>query len=312
MKILRYLYPVVLAGCLAFASRAAFAQTTAAVPRLIPGTHVVLVPPDGFGPAPGLTGVRKGSAAIQVYDLPGSNYFKNAASFGKARFEARGMKVLEFQELTVQGYPARLARVQNSPTQESAQLMFGDSTFAVQLVGVYPAAETATGTAIREALLSATYQKNLASDPFAKAVFAFDEKKSPFAFAKTTANLYLYALGGQKKDDYGTEPLLTVTPLPYNPSLTAADVSNELLGTLTRFGFTGFTARKMSSAKVNDLLTYETEGFGMMQGQRVLLYQQVTIIGNTAVAMQGLARQEYETALGQFKSLTHTITARKK
>jgi hypothetical protein len=202
--------------------------------------------------------------------------------------------------------------VQNSPTQESLQLMFGDSTFAVQLVGVYPAADAATGAAIREALLTASYQKNLPSDPFAKAVFAFDEKKSALAFAKTTANLYVYALGGQNKEDYGTEPLLTVTPLPYNPSLTAADVSNELLSTLTRFGFTGFTARKMSSSKINDLLTYETEGYGQMQGQRVLLYQQVTIIGNTAVAMQGLARQDFETALGHFKSLTHTISARKK
>lgn len=293
-------------------SAVAVQAQSAAVPRLVPGTHVVLVPPEGFGPAPGFTGVRKGDAAIQVYDLPGSNYFKNAASFGRARFESRGLKVLEFQELMVQSYPARLARVQNSPTQESMQLMFGDSTFAVQLVGVYPSADAATGSAIRQALLTASYQKNLPSDPFAKAVFAFDEKKSALAFAKTTANLYLYALGGQKKDDYGTEPLLTVTPLPYNPSLTASDISNELLSSLTRFGFTGFTARKMSSSKINDLLTYETEGFGQMQGQRVLLYQQVTIIGNTAVAMQGLARQDFETALGHFKSLTHTISARKK
>lgn len=310
MNMTRFFAPLLIFGSLAISAGAALAQS-AAVPRLVPGTHVVLVPPEGFGPAPGFTGVRKGDAAIQVYDLTGSNYFRNAASFGKARFEARGLKVLAFEELTVQGYPARLARVQNSPTQESMQLMFGDSTFAVQLVGVYPTADATTGTAIRQALLSATYQKNLASDPFAKAVFAFDEKKSPLAFAKTTANLYVYALGGQKKDDYGTEPLLTVTPLPYNPSLTAADISNELLSTLTRFGFTGFTARKMSSSKINDLLTYETEGFGQMQGQRVLLYQQVTIIGNTAVAMQGLARQDFETAIGQFKSLTHTISARK-
>ncbi|WP_045686951.1 hypothetical protein [Hymenobacter sp. AT01-02] len=279
---MRVSFFLLLPGALLWGATTVRAQQ--ALPRLIPGTHVVLVPPAGFNPAPGLTGVRKGDAAIQVFDLVGGNYYKNAASFSKARFEARGTKVLDYQELTVQGYPARLARVQTTPTQESAQLMFGDSTFAVQLVGIYPAADAATGTAVREALLTAAYQKNLASDPFARAVFAFDEKKSSLAFAKASGNLYVYAPGGQRKDDYGMEPLLTVTPLPYNPSLTAASISNELLRGLDRFGFTGFTPRKMSSAKVNDLLTYETEGFGQMQGQRVLLYQQVTIIGNTAVA----------------------------
>ena len=96
----------------------------------------------------------------------------------------------------------------------------------------------------------------------------------------------------------------------YNPGITAADVSQQMLGHYPTLQ--GYTARKTSSAKVNDLLTYETEGFAQLNGQRVLLYQQVSVIGNTAVSMLGLAHDDVEATLTQFKALTHTIKPRRK
>ncbi|UPL50362.1 hypothetical protein [Hymenobacter sublimis] len=279
--------------------------------RAVAGTQVWLTPPPGFTPAAGLSGFRRGGAVLQVYDLKGSNYYRQAAGFNPARFEARGGKVLDFREVAGT-YPARLVRVQLGAAQESAQLLFGDSTFAVLLDARYPAADTATATALRRSLLTATYQKDgsAGATSLANAVFALEEKKSPFALAGAQNGQYIYALGGQRRADYGTEPVVTITTLPYNPSLTAADISQQALA--RRAGLTGYSARKMSSTKVNELVTYETEGFAQLQGQRVLVYQQVSIIGSTAVAMQGVARQDFETALAQFKALTHTITARKK
>ncbi|MBB4601176.1 hypothetical protein HNQ93_001463 [Hymenobacter luteus] len=276
--------------------------------RAVAGTQVWLVPPAGFTATPGLPGFRRGEAVLQVYDVKGGNYYRQAAGFNQARFAARGGKVLDFREVPG-AYPARLARVQLTPTQESVQLLFGDSTFAVLLDARYPAADTALATALRRSLLTATYQKASGAGPasLAGAVFGLDEKKSPFALAEIRAGQYLYTLGGQRKPDDGPEPTVTVLTLPYNPSLTAADISQQALS--RRTGLAGYTARKMSSAKVNDLVTYETEGFAQLQGQRVLVYQQVSIIGSTAVALQGLARQDFEAALAQFKSLTHTITA---
>lgn len=279
--------------------------------RAVPGTQVVLVPPTGFTAAPGLLGFRRGEAVLQVYDLKGGNYYRQAAGFNPARFESRGGKVLDFKEVNG-AYPARLAQVQLTPAQQSVQLLFGDSTFAVLLDARYPTADTAAAAALRRSLLTATYQKGgpAAGASLAGAAFVLDEKKSPFALAEARNGQYTYTLGGQRKADYGPEPVVTIITLPYNPSLTAADISRQALS--RRAGLTGYTARKMSSAKVNDLVTYETEGFAQLQGQRVLVYQQVSIMGSTAVAMQGLARQDFDAALEQFKSLTHTVTARKK
>ncbi|SDX35813.1 hypothetical protein [Hymenobacter psychrophilus] len=278
--------------------------------QAVAGTRVWLSPPPGFGPAAGLTGLRRGPAALQVMEMPGSNYYRQAAGFNPARFTARGGTVISFSTLQVDGYPAQLARVQLSPTQETSQLLFGDSTFVVMLDARYPVADTAAGAALRRSLRSATYRPAAADAPvtLGNVVFVLDEPKSPFALALARRGTYTYTLGGQRKPDYGTEPQLTVSTYPYNPSITAADISDQLL---TRpDGPRAYKPRKMSSGKVNDLVTYETEGFAQLQGQRVMVYQQVTVIGNTAVALQGIARQDFEQALEQFKSLTHTIKAR--
>ncbi|MCR5886761.1 hypothetical protein LRS06_03025 [Hymenobacter sp. J193] len=274
----------------------------------IAGTHVWLVPPAGFTPAPGLTGLRREAAVLQVFDGQGGNYYRQAAGFTAARFVARGGQVLELQEVAGAAYPARLARVRLSPAQESAQVLFGDSTFAVLLEARYPASDTATARALRRSLLSATYQKATAAAAPATALFAFDESKSTFRFARAEGGTYYYTVGGQPA--VGSAPTVAVRLADYNSGITAADVSQQMLGRYPTLQ--GFTARKISSAKVNDLLTYETEGFAQLNGQRVLLYQQVSVIGNTAVSMLGLAHDDVEATLAQFKALTHTIKPRRK
>ncbi|MDU0371612.1 hypothetical protein ACFPAF_14500 [Hymenobacter endophyticus] len=292
---------------IASAQAPVYAQVAA---RPVAGTQVWLVPPTGFGPAAGFTGFRRGEAALQVIELKGGNYYRQVAGFSKERFAAKGGNVLQYQEIQGQPYPARLVRVQLSPALESAQLLFGDSTFAVLLDARYPAADTALSTAMRRSLLSATYHKPEASAPsLANAPFQLDEKKSPFALAETSRGRFIYSLGGQRKPTYGTEPIVTVGSFPINQSVTAADISQQALS--QQPGLVGFMPRKQTSGKVNDLVTYETEGFAQLNGKRVLVYQQVTVIGSTAITLLGIAQQEPETALAQFKSLTHTITARK-
>ncbi|MCA8830902.1 hypothetical protein [Hymenobacter pini] len=279
------------------------------VGRAVAGTQVWLETPPGFQPATGFTGLRRGDAILQVVELKGGNYFRQVSGFTKARFEAKGGTVLQQQDITGRPYAARLVRVRLSPVQESSQLLFGDSTYAVLLDARYPAADTALGTALRRSLLSATYQQAVPAG-LSAAPFVLDEKKSPFALAETDRNRLVYSVGGQRKASYGTEPLVTIISFPINASLTAADISRQALQ--QQAGLSGYTPRKQTSGRINDLITYETEGFAQLNGKRVLVYQQVSVVGSTAVAMLGIAQQEMEQALGQFKSLTHTITARKR
>ncbi|UYZ64681.1 hypothetical protein [Hymenobacter weizhouensis] len=295
---------VVLAGSAAAAQAQPQASAApSAAHRQVAGTHVWLVPPVGFGPSAGLTGLRKGEAVVQVMDLAGTSFYQHAAGFGKARFEARGARVVDFQELTVQGYPARLVQLEQAGAPSSVQLLFGDSTFAALLVGRYPAPDAATGAAVRQALLSAAYEKNAAA-PSAGAVFVLDEKKAGFTLKKASATRYEYALSGSAESASG--PVLVVRTVPYHPSRTAADISQEQLERMA--GLSDYRARRTSSVKVNDLVTFETEGPARQQGRPVLLYQQVTIIGSSAVVLQGIAAPENgDVTVAQFKALAHTI-----
>jgi hypothetical protein len=284
------------------------AQTVA---RAVAGTQVWLETPAGFLPAVGFAGLRRGDAVVQVVELKGGNYYRQVSGFTNARFEAKGGRLLEQQDISGRPYAARLVRVQLSPVQESRQLLFGDSTYAVLLDARYPAADTALGTALRRSLLSATYRPSEAGPAsLANAPFALDEKKSPFALAEIRNNRYVYSLGGQRRPQYSTEPLVTVSTFPINASLTAADISRQALQQLA--GLSGYAARRQTSGKINELITFETEGFAQLDGRRVLVYQQVSVVGRTAVAMLGVAWQDPEAALAQFKNLTHTITARKR
>lgn len=273
----------------------------------VPGTRLLLVPPAGFGTAPGFAGLRKGNIALQVYDMRGSNYYANAANFGRERVAARGAKVLSYDELQVNGYPARLVTSEPRPDWRAYQLAFGDSTFAAILTTQYPAADTATGAALRRALLAAQYDKGTALDPFARVGFRLDDKASSFVFARAVGNQFIYARAGTTPDPLGSVPVVTVIPMPINSSMTAADVADGLLGTLRQYGLTDFMVQRSATTKPNDLETYEVEGYGKLRGQKVLVYQQVTVIGNTAVAMEGIARDDYATTLADFKKLTHSI-----
>lgn len=274
----------------------------------VAGTHVWLQPPPGFTPAPGLTGLRRGAAVLQVFDGQGGNYYRQAGSFTATRFAARGGQVLELQDVSAGSYPGRLARVRQAGPQETTQVLFGDSTFAVLLEARYPAADTATATALRRSMLGARYQKSTPGNPQATTIFEFDEEKSPFRFARAEAGTLYYTPNGQPPA--GTTPTLAVRLADYNLGITPADIGQQMLQRYP--ALQGYTVRKLSSAKVNDLLTYETEGFAQLSGQRVLVYQQVSVIGNTAVSMVGIAQTEAEATLAQFKALTHTIKPKRR
>ena len=273
----------------------------------VPGTSVRLLPPPGFGTAPDFAGLRKGDAALLVHEMRGSNYYASQASFGGERVAARGGKVLADNELMVAGYPARLVVSEPRPGWRAYQLAFGDSTFAAIVTTQYPAADTAAGAALRRTLLTARYDTNPAADPFARVGFRLNDQASGFRFVRAVGNRFLYARTGTSPDLPGSAPVVTVIPMPFNSSMTAADVAAGLLGTLRQYGLTDYAVQHATTTHPNDLETYEVEGYGKLRGQKVLVFQQVTVIGNTAVAMEGLAYDDDPATLADFKKLTHSI-----
>jgi hypothetical protein len=74
----------------------------------ITGTRLYIIPPTNFKVATTFIGLQKGDKAIfNIYDLVGGNFYSNAATFSKAEFEKQGVRVFDYRDIKVNGYPAK-------------------------------------------------------------------------------------------------------------------------------------------------------------------------------------------------------------
>ncbi len=104
----------------------------------IKGTKLSIIPPKGFVDADNFVGLKKDeTTGIHIMDLEGGNFESNTETYTRAKFEKRGITVLEFDELLIDGFQAKFSHLKDA-NSESVQLVFGDSTFSVMVIGYFP------------------------------------------------------------------------------------------------------------------------------------------------------------------------------
>jgi hypothetical protein len=276
----------------------------------IPGTRFFIVPPAGFEIAedqPAL--VKGGSRGIVVMDLMGGNFYTNGATFNRKGFEAQGITVQDYQELKVDGFPAKMVAILSPEGMKGYNLIFGDTTFSVSVMVAFPRSDDATGEEIRRALQTIYYDKSWKVDPFAKAAFRLDDTHTRFKFAKFTANIYLYSLDGIKKESYEDEPMFMVSVVPamgMMPEIIADESLNKIKEKTTRVIESG----EGVMGKVHGYSSFRRSTYLEMKGKKTLFYQHIVIIGNTAVLMMGIANSNIENYLSDFQQLSNTITGK--
>jgi len=271
----------------------------------IPGTRVFIVPPDGFKVSSTLPAIEKGnSGLVQAMDLVGGSFYTNAATFSKEKFEQKGVKVFEYKELKVNGFPAKLAFIQGDPQTKVYNLVFGDSTFSTMIMGVFASNDNKTGEEIKQALLSIYYDKATDVDPFATAPFKLNDNNSIFKFAKFAASIYMYSIDGIKKDSYVNEPYFMVLPLPTEgASLKAiADDMAEMIK--------DSNIKNVSENKTNGFQSLKREVYGKLNGKPALLFQHIVLIGQSAIVMQGIADDNFDKYIIEFENLSNTVDKR--
>lgn len=274
----------------------------------IPGTRLYMIPPAGFTVSQTPAGLQNsGNAAITVTDLVGGNYYTNAANFNKAGFVQRGIKTYDYQEIKVNGYPAKYVSLQGDANARMYWLVFGDTSFSTMVMGVYPEMDAASGKEILSALNTIYYDKELKIDPFAAAAFSIDDSQSKFKFFQFSTNMYVYTVGGKDNKNDPNAPFLVLTQMPIEKGMTAKNVGDMMLSKLEGYGLTNTTVQNASSAKINNYDAYEAEVHGQMHGKPSIMYQCVIANGDNVISMQGVAKTDFEENLAAFKGLAHTI-----
>ncbi|HYH14743.1 MAG TPA: hypothetical protein VD794_05980 [Flavisolibacter sp.] len=274
----------------------------------IPGTRLYMIPPPGFTVAKTFLGLQKGeSAMLNIYDLVGGNFYTNAATFSKAGFEQQGASVLHYQEIKVNGYPAKYVSMQGDPTAHAYALVFGDTTFSTMIMAVRPANDEATGKEIMAALNSIYYDKNKKVNPFETALFSLNDQHSRLKFFQYSASLYMYTVDGKDNTKDTDNPFLLVMQLPMDNSLTTQGIAQQMIGKVQQYGLTNPQVRNTSTNKINGYDTYEMEVYGQMKDKDCVIYLCVTAKGDKAISMQGIAKDNLEASVQEFKKLAHTI-----
>ncbi len=254
----------------------------------VEGTRVFMIPPDGFMRGENFIGFQKGEEAlIQVMDLAGGSFASNARSFSLEGFKAKGLTPLEFKELTVDGYKARFAVLKRDSEVTSLNLVFGDDSFSVMLIGFIQGTNESLEKNIKAAMLSATYKKDLEVDPFASTFFSIDDSNSELKFAQSNASMFMYTIGGAT-DNIQEQPFLMIIPVPFDQSSKPKESAQSMIASLKEKGYSDVKTISSSSEKINGYVAYETLSSGNMAGKPVNLFITVITKGENQLIIQAM------------------------
>ena len=273
----------------------------------IPGTRLYISPPPNFNIATTFTGLQKREGAmINIMDLTGGNFYTNAANFSKENFAAKGIKVFDYKDVTVSGFPAKYIFMQGDDAAKSYSLVFGDTTFSAMVMAVFPASDDATGQDIITALNTIWYDKNKKVNPFETANFSLNEHASKFKFFQYSANLYIYTIGGTENKEDKNAPGLLVSQFP-GGNMNAEGVANMMISKMKQSTLAGAQIKNSGLLKLNGSEAYEAEVYGEINGQSSMIYYFVMVKDAKAIVIQGIARNDFENNVQEFKKIAHTL-----
>lgn len=274
---------------------------------VIPGTHISIVLPQGFKYAKDFTGIEKDDKTyLRIYDPYESDYNTSSAAFSRPMFENKGYDVFTFKMLNVGKFPAKYAGMKSSTGYKNYELVFGDTTFSAMLYGHCSVNDEATCRSIEDAILSVKYDGKLKSDPYLHGYFTIADSVSVFRFAKVSGDEFDYTIGGKIKQ-LPDQALLTVTPFLIDKDMSDKDIKKSLEEIYKKDGMTGIKIKNESGDKVNGYDAYQSEAYGKMNGKQTLIYQLTIAKDGKALLIMGIAKNDFDKNLEEFKKLAYTV-----
>ncbi|MEO8403354.1 MAG: hypothetical protein ABI480_02125 [Chitinophagaceae bacterium] len=274
----------------------------------IPGTRLFIVPPPNFTVSHDFIGLQKGEKSmINIYDLDGGNFYTNTRDFSKQGFEQRGATVFDFQEIKINGYPAKYIQMQGDPGTKAYSIVFGDTSFSTMIMAGCPVSDATTGKEIIQSLNTIWYDKNLKIDPFETANFTINDKDSKLKFFKYAANVYMYSVGGIDPKDNPDLPAMMIFQIPMDNSMTQKKVVDMIMSKAQEYGLTNTVTKNVSSEKINNNDAFQAEMYGDLKGKQTVIYNCIISNMNKAIVVQGIAKVGLDESVAEFKKLASTV-----
>lgn len=276
----------------------------------IKGTRLSIIPPKGFVDADNFIGLIKDeTTGIQIMDLVGGNFDSNTATYTRATFEKKGIAVLEFDELKIDGFQAKFSHIKSADNSERVNVVFGDSTFSVMVTAFFPSSSSEElFPGIKKSFLKIKYDKNLIIDPFASSAFKVEKNESKFKFAKASANMFIFSENGIDKKSYEDEPMVMISSYPLDESVTKEKLIEDSVNGLIQQGFVNKETKNMSKKSINGYDTIEAEFYFEHKTEPKLAFITISIKNKVAIVFYGMAKSKFQENIIEFKKLSNKLT----
>ncbi|TRZ42321.1 hypothetical protein [Robertkochia solimangrovi] len=170
--------------------------------RLIAGTNISVIPPDGFEAATAFKGFRSpedDASMIMVVTIPGP-FSEVSKGFSPEMMETRGMELKQKTAVEISGYDGFLLRVdQGAGALKFSKLIliYGDERSSTILNGISPDYDEATFESVKNCVLSTVVLRDMEVDPRQGLDYTLDESGGGFKFVSVTGNGMIFNRDGQ-------------------------------------------------------------------------------------------------------------------
>jgi hypothetical protein len=290
---------------LLFLSHLLFAQSSSVN---IPGTRLYITPPIGYKLSERFKGLEKNKDIfIKVYDPYNTNYLKYAQGFTRESLENGGSEVQDYKKLNISGFPAKYAALQNNVGGKSYYLVFGDSSFSVMVIASCPANKDTDQQQLKAALLSATYSKNIKTNPLTGIFFKINDSNSDYRFSECKNDYYIYSANGIVRDKYQGESIVSVQPFTSEYSVGDETIVRTILNAYEQYGITDAKLKKEVQVQIGTLNAMEAEINAKIENKKAVIYRLTLVNGKKAILFLGIATSNFEKNMNAFRTLANTI-----
>jgi hypothetical protein len=277
-----------------------------------PGTRVFIKTPNDYFLIPSLIRFQKDNDTyIQAEESPKTNYTEQKTSILKASETAKlhGSTVYYQKEFKLGDYDAFIIYgSDNKPNLDEMVLTFGDSEFAVMVVGKLQHNNTRDRQEVLSALLTIYLNKSSVPDYSALSNYTLDLSHSEFKFNSNMSQVFYYTINGQGDPvNNPFENVIIVMTLPSMESFEARkDYSKSMIQSYKKNGVLIPTFDE-KEIEINGERAYELTFPGSFQGRSAKVYQIVLGDSKATILFCGTAYDKQDYLIEQFKSIAQTL-----
>lgn len=272
--------------------------------KLIPGTNIFILPPAGFRLGDKESTLRfQDSIFISATTMIGFNYSKNSKTFTKEKFEKKGQSLIEFSEIRLNDLPAKIA-LYKIGSDNVYQIITGTSSFTSIILASFPSTNETLGKSIKKSLETIYCDKALKTDPFYSSSFRLDDSKSSFKLIRSNGSEYFYTKNGIVKETYIKDPFVLIRQISIYLGI---DLKKQADEELKKRDINVDSINNEIKGFIKSNSAYERIVFGKQDGKKIVVFQNLIMLDEGIVLMQGFAFSEMDRNLAEFRKLTETI-----